>query len=76
MWPTTLILNRAGADIATRAKDIEDGLADVVTVGTMALANPDLVERVRSGAPLNTPDPATFYGGGAVGYTDYPTQAA
>ncbi|MCX5373559.1 alkene reductase [Streptomyces sp. NBC_00103] len=76
LWPTTLILNRAGADIATRAKDIEDGLADVVTVGTMALANPDLVERVRSGAPLNTPDPATFYGGGAVGYTDYPTQAA
>lgn len=51
-------------DIATRAKDIEDGLADVVTVGTMALANPDLVERVRTGAPLNTPDPDTFYGGG------------
>ncbi|MFF6787038.1 hypothetical protein [Streptomyces sp. NPDC012510] len=51
LWPTTLILNRAGADIATRAKDVEDGLADVVTVGTMALANPDLVERVRSGSP-------------------------
>ncbi|MFF4259126.1 hypothetical protein ACFY1L_48930 [Streptomyces sp. NPDC001663] len=38
----------------------------------MALANPDLVERVRTGAPLNTPDPATFYGGDKAGYTDYP----
>ncbi|MEW2807945.1 hypothetical protein AB0929_12640 [Streptomyces massasporeus] len=33
----------------------------------------DLVERLRAGAPLNTPDPATFYGGGVAGYTDYPT---
>jgi N-ethylmaleimide reductase len=73
LWPTTLMLNRAGADIAARVKDIEDGIADVITVGTMALANPDLVERVRAGAPLNTPDPATFYGGDATGYTDYPT---
>ncbi len=76
LWPNTLVLNRAGTDIATRAKDIEDGLADIVTVGVMALANPDLVERVRSGAPLNTPDPATFYGGGEAGYTDYPTLSA
>ncbi|WP_329280875.1 alkene reductase [Streptomyces sp. NBC_01451] len=76
LWPTTLVLNRAGTDIATRAKDIEDGLADVVTVGTMALANPDLVARVRVDAPLNTPDPATFYGGGEAGYTDYPTHSA
>ncbi|WP_033329355.1 alkene reductase [Streptomyces yerevanensis] len=76
LWPNTLVLNRAGTDIATRAKDIEDGLADIVTVGVMALANPDLVERVRTGAPLNTPDPATFYGGGEAGYTDYPTLTA
>ncbi|MEU1799412.1 alkene reductase [Streptomyces sp. NPDC019937] len=76
LWPSTLVLNRAGTDIATRAKDLEDGLADIVTVGVMALANPDLVERVRTGAPLNTPDPATFYGGGEVGYTDYPTHTA
>ncbi|GAA2569828.1 alkene reductase [Streptomyces roseoviolaceus] len=76
LWPTTLVLNRAGTDIATRAKDIEDGLADIVTVGVMALANPDLVERVRTGAPLNTPDPATFYGGDESGYTDYPTLSA
>ncbi|MEV1083986.1 alkene reductase [Streptomyces sp. NPDC050211] len=76
LWPNTLVLNRAGTDIATRAQDIEDGLADIVTVGVMALANPDLVERVRTGAPLNTPDPATFYGGGEAGYTDYPTLTA
>ncbi|MCX4767824.1 alkene reductase [Streptomyces sp. NBC_01275] len=76
LWPSTLVLNRAGTDIATRAKDVEDGVADVVTVGTMALANPDLVARIRAGAPLNTPDPATFYGGGAAGYTDYPTHTA
>ncbi|CAM5654552.1 Alkene reductase OS=Streptomyces tendae OX=1932 GN=GUR47_00365 PE=4 SV=1 [Streptomyces tendae] len=71
-WPGTLILNRAGADIPTRAKDVENGTADLVSVGALALANPDLVERLRVGAKLNTPDPATFYGGGAVGYTDYP----
>ncbi|WP_328784784.1 alkene reductase [Streptomyces canus] len=73
LWPNTLILNRAGTDITTRAKDIEDGIADVITVGTMALANPDLVQRIRTSAPLNTPDPATIYGGNEAGYTDYPT---
>jgi N-ethylmaleimide reductase len=73
LWPTTLILNRAGTDLPTRAKDIDHGTADLVSVGALALANPDLVERLRSDAPLNTPDPATFYGGGVAGYTDYPT---
>jgi N-ethylmaleimide reductase len=62
-----------GADLAARAKDVADGRADIVTVGVLALANPDLVARVRSGAPLNTPDPTSFYGGGRTGYTDYPT---
>jgi N-ethylmaleimide reductase len=73
LWPTTLILNRAGTDLPTRAKDIDHGRADLVSVGALALANPDLVERLRSDAPLNTPDPSTFYGGGVAGYTDYPT---
>ena len=73
LWPTTLILNRGGADLPARAKDIDNGTADLVSVGALALANPDLVERLRAGAPLNTPDPATFYGGGAAGYIDYPT---
>lgn len=72
-WPGALILNRGGADIETRAKDVENGLADVITVGAMVLANPDLVARIKSGAPLNEPDKSTLYGGGAHGYTDYPT---
>ncbi|MDR3079583.1 MAG: alkene reductase [Streptomyces sp.] len=79
LWPTTLILNRAGTDIATRAKDIEDGLTDIAAVGVLSLANPDLPERVHAGAPLNTPDPETFYPTGAastVGYTDYPVLTA
>ena len=41
--------------------------------GRPFLANPDLAERWRTGAELNEPDQATFYGGGAEGYTDYPT---
>ena len=72
-WPGALVLNRGGADIDTRARDIEDDLADIVTVGAMVLANPDLVERVKTGAPLNEPDRSTFYGGDERGYTDYPT---
>ena len=71
-WAGRLLLNRGGADLERRVADVEGGLADVITVGTMALANPDLVDRVRLGAPLNTPDRATFYGGDARGYTDYP----
>jgi hypothetical protein len=38
-----------------------------------ALANPDFIERCRSGTSLNAADPATFFGGGAKGYVDYPT---
>ena len=51
---------------------IRSGAADAVAFGKQAIANPDLVERFRSGAPLNEPDPATFYGSGPAGYTDYP----
>ena len=52
---------------------LDDGLADLVAVGRLVIANPDLVERWKTGAELNEPDSATFYGGGAEGYTDYPT---
>jgi N-ethylmaleimide reductase len=45
---------------------------DAVAFGTAFLANPDLPERFRRGAPLQAPDPATFYSPGPVGYTDYP----
>ena len=44
--------------------------------GPALIANPDLPQRWQSGAELNEPDPSTFYGGGAEGYTDYPSLAA
>jgi N-ethylmaleimide reductase len=46
--------------------------ADLIAFGRLYIANPDLVERFRSSASLNAPDRATFFGGGAAGYTDYP----
>lgn len=54
------------------AHTIRDGLADAITFGRPFLANPDLPERLRQGAPLNEPQQETFYGGDAEGYTDYP----
>jgi N-ethylmaleimide reductase len=52
---------------------VANGAADLVSFGELFIANPDLPERFRVNAPLNQPDPATFYGGGEAGYTDYPT---
>ncbi len=72
-WPNTLLVNRGRADLLTRIRDLDSALADVIVVGSLALANPDLVERIKTGMPLNSPDPATFYGGDARGYLDYPT---
>jgi N-ethylmaleimide reductase len=51
---------------------IASGHADCIAFGVPFLANPDLVERFKTDAPLNTPDSNTFYGGSAQGYTDYP----
>ncbi len=48
------------------------GQADAVAFGKLFIANPDLVERFRTQAPLNEPNPATFYTPGLDGYTDYP----
>jgi N-ethylmaleimide reductase len=51
---------------------IERGAADAVAFGRMFIANPDLPERIRTGAPLNAFDRSTSYAGDAHGYTDYP----
>ena len=51
---------------------IASGAADLVSFAALSIANPDLPERFRRGAALNTPDRATFYDGGADGYIDYP----
>ena len=72
LWPNALLLNRPGQALEKLGADVEAGLADVMTIGRWALANPDFVERYRIGVPLNEPDPATFYGGDERGYTDYP----
>jgi len=75
-WSGTLVVNRAGASRDQIGADVASGLADLTSVGTHALANPDLVERLRTGAPLNEPDPSTFYAGDHRGYTDYPVLSA
>ncbi|MGB3138634.1 MAG: alkene reductase [Nodosilinea sp.] len=54
---------------------IASGDADLVSYGKLFIANPDLPQRFLHNAPLNEPNPNTFYGGGAEGYTDYPALA-
>ena len=61
-----------GFDRTAAGAAIGEGRADLVAFGVPYLANPDLPERLRLDASLNAPDPATFYGGDARGYTDYP----
>jgi len=52
--------------------EIKSGQADAVAFGKLFIANPDLPARFAAHAPLNAPDPETFYGSGPKGYTDYP----
>ena len=54
---------------------IAAGTADMVAFGKHFISNPDLVERLKVDAPLAQPKRETLYGGGAEGYTDYPTMA-
>ncbi|MFL6835767.1 MAG: alkene reductase [Bradyrhizobium sp.] len=65
-----------GYDFELATKVLESGAADLIAFGKPFISNPDLVERLKKGAPLNEWDKATFYGGGAKGYTDYPTLEA
>ncbi len=64
-----------GYDKARAQAAIAGGNADMVSFGKGFLANPDLVQRLKTDAELNTPDMDTFYGGDEKGYTDYPTLA-
>ena len=54
---------------------IAAGEADLVSYGKLFIANPDLPQRFKLNAPLNEPDPNTFYGGDERGYIDYPSLA-
>ncbi len=67
------LMVNGGYDAELGARAIEHGDTDLVSFGIPFLANPDLVERYCTGAPLNPPDANTFYSAGREGYIDYPT---
>jgi N-ethylmaleimide reductase len=69
------IMANGGFDQAKAEAALEGALADLVSFGALFIANPDLPNRFAQNAPLNPPDQATFYGGGANGYIDYPALA-
>ena len=70
----TYIANN-GYDLPLASARLAEGKADLIAFGRAFISNPDLVERLQSGAPLAALNPATLYGGGAEGYIDYPTSA-
>ena len=72
LWKQSLIVNRPGRSRDQIGADVASGLADLEAYGQMVLANPDFVARVKTGAPMNDADRASFFGGAAQGYTDYP----
>jgi len=76
LWKQSLIVNRPGRPRDRIGADVASGLADLEAYGQMVLANPDFVARLKTSAPLNEADRASFFGGGAQGYTDYPALEA
>jgi N-ethylmaleimide reductase len=68
-----LLMFAGGFDHDTAEEWLEEGRADLIAFGRKVLSNPDLPERFRLHAELNPDDPSTYYGNGAIGYTDYPT---
>ena len=60
------------SSLATAQETVDTGHGDLFAIGRDFIANPDLVQRLRTGAPLNEQRGELFYGGGAEGYTDYP----
>jgi N-ethylmaleimide reductase len=66
------LITNMGYTAEEAATAIASGQIDAVAFGNGFLANPDFPARIKAGAALNEPDPATFYSPGPVGYTDYP----
>jgi N-ethylmaleimide reductase len=66
------IIAVGGHTAQTGAARIQHHQADLIAYGQLFIANPDLPARFRLNAPLAVPQRATFYGGAAAGYTDYP----
>ncbi|KZM75006.1 alkene reductase [Nocardia terpenica] len=78
LWAGTFMLNpHETGDSGPAGPDdlslINDGSADILAFGTLFIANPDLVARLRAGGPFTPANPTTFYRGDHRGYTDYPT---
>jgi len=71
-----LYIANNGYDLERAKQAVSGGTADLVAFGLPFLANPDLVTRYRHDLPLNEADQASFYDGGANGYTDYPLHEA
>ena len=76
LWKQSLIVNRPGRPRNQIGADVASGLADLEAYGHMVLANPDFVARLKTGTPMNEADRASFFGGAAQGYTDYPALEA
>ncbi|MBN3786413.1 alkene reductase [Burkholderia sp. Ac-20353] len=68
----SLIVN-GGIGVDTAKALVEDGVTDLVAFGRAFIANPDLVERVKTGSPIAMPALTDWYGGSEKGYVDYPT---
>ncbi|MFJ4145238.1 alkene reductase [Pseudomonas sp. NPDC089734] len=64
-----------GYDLELASSRLTEGQADLFAFGRPFISNPDLIARLKTGAPLAAINPATLYGGGAEGYTDYPALA-
>ena len=64
-----------GYDRELAMQTVADGKADLIAFGRAFIGTPDLVRRLKDGAPLNEVQFDKLYGGGAEGYTDYPTLA-
>ena len=67
-----ILLNSDYGGPSARAR-MAEGVADAISFGRPFIANPDLVDRIATGAPLSAGDADTYYSGGAAGYVDYPT---
>ena len=66
------IVSAGGFTLELGNAALSEGWADAIAFGVPFIANPDLPERFKTGASLNVPEESSFYGGGELGYTDYP----
>lgn len=66
------LISAAAYTPSSATQTVSEGEAEAIAFGRLFIANPDLVDRIRDGLPMNKYDRSTFYGGGEHGYTDYP----